>query len=237
MDVTELSVWVQLGLIVLVTAVRYLVERLVVRIFKAVKMESTSIQFFAKSIVMVVFNIIVLFLFGLLSVELFAFTNVAMGIIFVAVGLVVAFLVALLSYSAIKAEYGEGYNALLAKSPIERVLTWTTFLVLIGFSEDLFFLGFVQNVLQERMGWGAIVVYIVIFVMYHFANVLGGVEKKKEFLGTLPVRILIATLLGVSFYSTGSLIYGVVFHNMVDTFSYVALVQGVNKAYQEKTAV
>ena len=236
MDVTELSVWLQLGLVVLVTAIRYLFERLVARIFKAVKMESMSIQLFTKSIVMVVFNIVVLFLFGLLTVELFALTNATKGLTFVVVGLVVAILVALLSYFAIKAGHGEGYDALLAKSPIERVLNWATFLVLIGFAEDLFFLGFVQNGLQEQMGWGAIGVYIVIFVLYHFANVLGGLEKKEEFLGTLPVRLLVATLLGVSFYSTGSLIYGLVIHNMVDTFSYIALVKGVKQAGQEKTA-
>jgi membrane protease YdiL (CAAX protease family) len=234
MDVTELSGWVQLGLVVLVTAIRYLFERLVARIFKAVKMESTSIQIFAKSIVMVVFNIVVLFLLGLLTVELFAFTNVAKGLIFVAVGLVGAFLVALLSYFAIKAGYGEGYGALLAKSPIERVLTWATVLVLVGFAEDLFFIGLVQNVLQERIGWGAIVVYVVVFSLYHYANVLSGVEKKEEFLGTLPVRLLVATLLGVSFYSTGSLIYGIIIHNMVDTFSYVALILGARQVEQEK---
>jgi hypothetical protein len=123
MDVTDLSGWMQLGLVVLVTAIRYLFERLVARLFKAVKMESAGTQIFAKSIVMVVFNIIVLFLLGLLTIELFAFVNVTKGLIFVAVGLVGAFLVALLSYFAIRAGYGEGYGALLAKSPIEQVLT------------------------------------------------------------------------------------------------------------------
>ncbi len=234
MDVTELSSWVQLGLVVLVTAVRYLFERLVVRLFKAMKIESTSIQIFAKSIVMVVFNIVVLFLLGLLTVELFTFLNVTKGLIFVVVGLVGAFLVALLSYFAIKAGYGEGYGVVLAKSPIEQVLTWLTFLVLVSLAEDLFFLGFVQNLLQERMGWGAIVVYVGLFTLYHYANVLSGVEKKEEFLGTLPVRLLAATLLGVSFYSTGSLIYGIIIHNMVDTFSYVALMLGTRQAELEK---
>lgn len=234
MDVAELSGWMQLGLVVLVTAIRYLFERLVARLFKAVKMESASTKIFAKSIVMVVFNIIVLFLFGLLMIELFAFVNVTKGLIFVAVGLVGAFLVALLSYFAIKAGYGEGYGALLAKSPIEQVLTWITVLVLVGFAEDLFFLGFMQNLLLDRMGWGAIVVYVVVFALYHYANVLSGVEKKEEFLGTLPVRLLVATLLGVSFYSTGSLIYGIIIHNMVDTFSYVALMLGTRQVEQEK---
>jgi membrane protease YdiL (CAAX protease family) len=74
----------------------------------------------------------------------------------------------------------------------------------------------------------------VVFSLYHYANVLSGVEKKEEFLGTLPVRLLVATLLGVSFYSTGSLIYGIIIHNMVDTFSYAALILGTRQVEQEK---
>jgi len=227
MNVTELSILTQLGLVVLVTAIRYLFERLLSRFFKAAKIESTSVHIFAKSIVMVVFNIIILLLFGLLAADLVIFANARRGLIFVAVGLVVALLVSLLSYFAIKAGYGEGYGVLLSKSPTDRVLTWITFLVLVGPAEDLFFLGFVQNLLLVRMGWSAIVVYVVLFTLYHYANVLSGVEKKEEFLGTLPVRLLVVTLLAMSFYSTRSLIYGFIIHSAVDTFSYVALMLGV----------
>lgn len=82
---------------------------------------------------------------------------------------------------------------------------------------------------MERMGWGAIVVYVVLFTLYHYANVLSGVEKKEEFLGTLPIRLLVATLLSLSFYMTGSLIYGFIIHSAVDTFSYIALTLGARQ--------
>jgi len=228
-EVTELSTLAQVGFVVLVTAVRYLFEKLLSCIFKAAKIESTSIQIFAKSIVMIVFNIIILLLFGLLAVDLVAFVNVERGLIFMAIGLAGALIVSLLSYFAIKAGYGDGYETLLAKSPTDRALTWITFLVLIGPAEDLFFLGFAQNLLLEQMGLGSIVVYVVLFTLYHYANVLSGVEKRDEFLGMLPVRLLVATLLAVSFCATRSLIYGFIIHNAVDTFSYVALMSGAKQ--------
>ena len=234
MNATQWSIWAQLGLVVLMTAVRYLFEKLLSKGFKKAKIESTSVQIFANSIMMVLFNIVVLLLFGLLLVDLFAFANLSNGLTFLVVGLVGAILVSLLSYFAIRAGYGEGYGTLLAKSPLDRVLTWITFLLLVGPAEDLFFIGFIQNLLQEQMGWVSIVVYVVLFVLYHFANVLSGVEKKEEFLGTMPVRVLVATLLGVSFYSTGSLIYGFVIHSAVDTFSYIALMLGVEHMGEQK---
>jgi membrane protease YdiL (CAAX protease family) len=232
MDVTELSVWAQLGVVALMVVIRYLFERLISRLFKTAKIESTSVQIFTKSIVMVVFNVIILLLFGLLVVELVAFVTVGRGLTFIVIGLAGAFLVSLLSYFAVRAGYGEGYEALLAKSPTDQVLSWITFLVLVGPAEDLFFLGFVQNLLLERMGWGSIMVYVVLFTLYHYTNVLSGVEKKKEFLGTLPVRLLVATLLAVSFYVTGSLIYGFIIHSAVDTFSYAALILGARQVEQ-----
>ena len=236
MDVSEWSIWALLGLVAVMTAVRYLLERALSRLFKAAKIERTSPRIFVNCLVMVAFNILVLFLFGLLTVDLVAFANVGTGLIFLAIGLGVALLVSLLSYAAIVAGHGQGYETLLSASSADRVLTWTSLLVLVGPAEDLFFLGFAQNLLLERMGWGSIVVYVVLFVLYHYANVLSGVEKKKEFLGALPVRLMVAILLAVSFYMTRSLIYGLVIHNTVDTLSYVALMLGVRRVRQGKAA-
>jgi len=227
MKVTEWNIWMLLGLIAVVVAVRYLFETLLPRLLKALGVESKSARFFIMCLIMIVFNIIVLLLFGLLSSDLVALANMGRGLIFVTVGFVVALLVSLLSYFAIKAGHGEGYGELIGKSPLDQVFSVVTYLFLVGPAEDLFFIGFVQNLLVERMGWVSIVIYVVLFALYHFANVIRGVEKKEEFLGTLPVRLLVATLLGVSFYSTGSLIYGIVVHNSVDTLSYIALVLGV----------
>jgi membrane protease YdiL (CAAX protease family) len=234
MKVTEWNIWMLLGLIAVVVAGRYLFETLLSRSLKAIGVASRSTRFFIMCIIMIVFNIIVLLLFGLLSADLVALANMERGLIFVAVGFVVALLVSLLSYFAIKSGYGEGYGEMIGKSPLEQVFSVVTYLVLVGLAEDLFFVGFAQNLLVERMGWGSIVIYVALFPLYHFANVIRGVEKKKEFLGTLPVRLLVATLLAVSFYSTRSLIYGIVIHNAVDTLTYIALVLGV-KQMREST--
>lgn len=196
MDVTEVSVWTLLGLVVLVTAVRYSFERVLSRLFKATKIESASVHIIAKSIVMVMFNVIILLLFGLLTVDLFALANVGRGIIFVAVGLGVALLVSLLSYFAIKAGYGEGYGTLLAKTPKDKVLTWITFLVLVGPAEDLFFIGFAQNLLLGRMGWVSIVAYVVLFTLYHYANVLSGVDKERGVSGDSTGKVVGSHVVG-----------------------------------------
>jgi membrane protease YdiL (CAAX protease family) len=226
MDATTWTIWAQIAVVIFLTAIRYLFEKLLSRFFKVVRMDSTSVQIFTKSLVMVVFNLIILFLFGLLAIDLVAVLNLQRGLLFLVIGLGGALLVALLSYFAIRGGYGEGYETLLAKSPTDRVLTWITFLILVGPAEDLFFLGFVQNLLLDRMGWYSIVAYVVLFTLYHYANVLSGVEKKEEFLGALPVRLLVAAILAASFYATGSLIYGFIIHSAVDSFSYAALLFG-----------
>ena len=76
-----------------------------------------------------------------------------------------------------------------------------------------------------------------LFTLYHVVNVASGVESKKEFLGTLPVRLLIAALLGSGFYLTRSLIYGFVVHSAVDTFSYLALLLAAKNAPKGGTGV
>jgi len=124
---------------------------------------------------------------------------------------------------------GSGYEGLAKTAMLDKAMTLITVMLLIGLAEDLFFIGFVQNVLTPQLGWGAIIVYLVIFVGYHYANVLGGIETKKEFLGTIPVRLLVAVLLSISFYLTKSLIYGVIIHNLVDTFSFIALLLAVSQ--------
>jgi hypothetical protein len=60
-------------------------------------------------------------------------------------------------------------------------------------------------------------------VAYHYANVLSGIETKQEFMGTLPVRLIVSCLLGASFYLTGTLMWGMIVHNMVDSLSYLVL--------------
>jgi membrane protease YdiL (CAAX protease family) len=171
----------------------------------------------------------VLALLGLLKGGLFAFVEPKTGVIILAVGVGFGIIMALLSILAIKAGFGGGYNSLVSVSLLDKSLTLATFILLAGPSEDIFFIGFAQNVLTPSLGWGAIIAYLVIFIAYHYANVISGAETRKEFLGTLPVRLMVSLLLSLSFYLTGSLMYGIIIHNLVDTFSYVALLYAMRQ--------
>ena len=225
--VTEFSFLTQLALIVLMLVVRHLFEKLLSRLSKVLGIDGTTFYLFATRIVIVVFNVAILYVFGLLSVSLFVFANWDKGRIFLAIGVVFAVLISLLTYAAVRTgKFGKNYHSALARSPVDIVFTLLTFLFLAGPAEDLFFIGFAQNILIETLGWVSILVYVGLFTIYHYVNVLSGVEKKEEFFAVLPVRLLIATLLSTSFYTTTTLIYAIIVHNVFDTLNYIALLLG-----------
>jgi hypothetical protein len=223
MDTTHLHPFILIGVVILLVLTRYGFERLISRVFKSIPIKRVGVQLLTRGFILVFFNFAVLALFGLLKGELFAFAEPRTGGIILAVGLAFGAIMALLSFLAIKAGYGGGYSSLASVSPADRRLTLATFLFLSGPSEDIFFIGFAQNALMPSLGWGAVVAYLTLFVLYHYANVLSGVESKKEFLGTLPIRLLVSLLLSLGFYLTGTLVYGMIVHNLVDALSYVAL--------------
>ena len=226
-----------IGIIALAVLVRYGVERIIGSGFTRLPVERKGIQLLTKSILMIAFNIIVLAVFGLLVREVLAFEKIRTGSVLIAVGIGIAILVASLSFWAIKAGFGSGYGQIAKTSMLDKVLILLTTMFLIGLAEDLFFIGFVQNALTPQLGWGAILVYLVIFVGYHYANVISGIETKQEFLGTIPVRLLVAILLAISFYLTKSLVYGVIIHNAVDTFSYIALLWATAHVKNEPASI
>ena len=229
MDITQLHPAFLIIIVILLVLIRYGFEKIVSRIFKSIPVERPGVQLFARGFILIFFNIAVLTLFGLLKVDLFAFAESGTGIIILAIGFGFGIIVALLSLLAIKAGFGGGYDSLVSESKLDKSLSLATFIVLAGLSEDIFFIGFVQNILTPSLGWGAIIVYLVLFIAYHYANVISGIEKKEEFLGTLPVRLLVSLLLSLSFYLTGTLLYGVIVHNFIDTLSYVALLYAVRQ--------
>jgi hypothetical protein len=51
--------------------------------------------------------------------------------------------------------------------------------------------------------------------------VLSGVETKQEFLGIHHVRLLVSILLGLSFYLTRILVWGLSVHSLVNTTNYM----------------
>jgi Type II CAAX prenyl endopeptidase Rce1-like len=223
MEITRFHPLVLIILIVLLTLIRYAFEKGISRLFKSISLTRTSILIFTRGIILIIFNIAVLAFCGLLKGDLFAFTEPGTGVIILAGGLGLAILVALMSFLAIKAGYGSGYNTLATVSWLDKGFTLATFILLAGPSEDIFFIGLAQNALTPALGWGAIIVYLVLFVVYHYANVLSGVENKKEFLGALPIRLITACLLALSFYLTKTLVWGFIVHNLIDTLSYVVL--------------
>jgi membrane protease YdiL (CAAX protease family) len=214
-------------LVILLGIIRYGFEKLLSRIFKSIPIERISAQLFIRGFILIFFNLAILALFGLLEGRLFAFGEPETGLIILAVGLGFGIIVALLSLLAIKAGFGGGYNSLVSESSLDKSVTLATFILLAGPSEDIFFIGFAQNVLTPSLGWGAIILYLVFFIAYHYANVISGIEKKEEFFGTLPVRLVVALLLSLSFYLTDTLVYGFIVHNLIDTLSYAALLYAV----------
>jgi membrane protease YdiL (CAAX protease family) len=210
-------------IVVLLTLLRYFFEKLISSMFKRISLKRTSLQLFVRAIILILFNLGLLAVFGMLDRELFILKEPHTGLVILSIGFVIAFLVSMLSFMAIKAGFGTGYDSLATGSALDLGLTLTTFTLLAGPSEDIFFVGFIQNFLTPTLEWGAIVVYLLLFVAYHYANVLSGVETKREFLGTLPVRLIVSCLLGVSFYLTETLLWGLLVHNLVDTVSYVVL--------------
>ncbi len=215
--------------VVMFTVMRYGFERLFSTDFKSISAVPSGSRLLVRAILLILFNLAILLVFDVFDntvmphTSVFSFPKPGIGLVILAVGAGVAILAALMSMLAIRAGYGEGYRSMVSASNLDKALTLVTFLLLAGPSEDIFFLGFAQGILTTIFGWGAIIGYLVIFVGYHYANVLSGVETRHEFLGALPVRLIVASLLGVSFYLTGSLLWGMIVHNLVDTLSYVVL--------------
>lgn len=223
MEITHFDPILLIILAIFLTLIRYTYEKIISRIFKSIPIEQTSVLLFIRGILLIFFNLAILALFSLLNSTLFTFAEPRKGMIILAVGLGFGFFVALLSLLAIKAGFGSGYNSLISVSSFDKRITLATFILLAGPSEDIFFIGFVQNTLTPSLGWGAIIIYLLLFIAYHYANVISGAETKKEFLGTLPIRLMASLLLSLSFYLTRSLLYGLIVHNLIDTLSYVAL--------------
>ncbi|MEC9488370.1 MAG: CPBP family intramembrane glutamic endopeptidase [Halanaerobium sp.] len=159
---------------------------------------------------------------SLLSVE-----NYQAGILWLLAGISFACLVGLLTYQMIRnGNYGKEYVKTIGQSPFLTILTLILF---VGPAEDFFFLGFAQNILASRLNLFAVPFYILLFSFYHYLNVLSGMETRQEFFGMLPVRLIIAAILSLSFYYTGSLLYPLIIHNLFDTINYLGVLAGIKR--------
>ena len=223
-EVSSFNYFTLSAIIILSVGLLLLLQFLIKYFFNWLQLRKISLRIMLSKIIEILFSILILFLFNLLSPELFSFTRIKTGLIFLGIGLIIALPVAYLSYSAIKTgEFGEKYGQILAKTPSDKFLTFITLLILVGPAEDLFFIGFVQNILIDRLGWISVLVYILLFTGYHYINVLSGIEAKQEFMMMLPVRLIIATVLSLSFLLTKTIVYTLLIHNLFDTLNYLAL--------------
>ena len=229
MDITNMSLIIIILIVVGLVIIRYGFEKFLSRAFKSAVVKHIGLTLLLRANFLIAFNIALLIIFRLLKIELFSFSQIKNGLTLLAIGVGLSLIVAALSIMAIKAGYGKGYETFASTSSLNKWLTLVTFLLFVGLSEDLFFIGLIQNILTPYLGWWAILIYLFIFIVYHYANVLSGVEDKKEFLGTLPIRLIVSSLLALSFYLTRSLVYGLIIHNTIDTLSYLALMIAVKK--------
>ena len=105
--------------------------------------------------------------------------------------------------------------------------------VLVGPLEEIPFRGIIQTLLMQQIplmlhiGPVAIrlgtIVSVLIFVLYHYRNVMLGGESNTEFLRLSFGRTVISFILALLFQATGSLLGPIIFHNIVDTCTITAV--------------
>ncbi len=219
-------------LILLTITVLYRYYGLVIhKIQKKVNLKNSGMQFFTTELALIMFNVCFMLLLKINILKRLSFINFHMGLIFLIIGIIFAIMIAFLSYNLMKdGSHGKAYQKMVQKSPF---FIFISLLLLVGFAEDLLFIGIIQNVLTTKIGWCAIIVYLFIFVFYHYFNVLIGAETKKEFLGMLPVRLIISLIISLSFHFTKTLIYGIIIHNLFDTLSFIGTYVAINNKKKE----
>lgn len=205
----------------------YLVERLNDKLLAILGLKEKQLNLLLRKVIMVVFSLGGYLLLNLEIKEIFSLSNLRLGLTWVAVGVGIAFLVAILTFKIVReTNYGEKFILLLNKSPILVLITTAIF---VGPAEDILFLGIIQNTLTRKIGWGAILVYVITFTFFHYLNVFSNIESKKEFWGMFPIRLTISLVLAIAYYQTKSLIYSLIIHNLFDSINYLAMLVGANK--------
>lgn len=108
----------------------------------------------------------------------------------------------------------------------QMIYSW----LLVGIVEEILFRGFLQSSLDTFLtGSFVFIDYSVIFsssvfVLMHAANALTGLESLKQFFGQIPMRFLVSLLLGITFQISGSLLYSIIIHNLIDGLNMTALI-------------
>ncbi len=106
-------------------------------------------------------------------------------------------------------------------------------LLLVGPVEEIPFRGIIQTVFMRalpvalRAGPFAVslgtIAGALVFVAYHYRNVILGGETNAQFFRLLPGRLIASLILSLLFAGTGSLLGPILFHNVLDTCTFASL--------------
>ena len=105
--------------------------------------------------------------------------------------------------------------------------------IFVGPLEEIIFRGVIQALLMKDIGeslnigpihiiYGTILAALI-FVAYHYRNVMVGGETRMQFLTMIPGRLTLSLFLAFLFQGTGSLIGPIIFHNIIDTCTLATL--------------
>lgn len=108
---------------------------------------------------------------------------------------------------------------------LQLFYTW----ILVGPVEEFFYRGFLQANLSTMIEGEIItiaystIIASLIFTSVHLVNVFAKEETVSQFIKQLPVRFIMAMILGYTFQITGSILYPIIIHNIFDGSNFSVL--------------
>ena len=223
----QMPLWAVIGILAAVAGLNYGVEQAANWFFSLFRRPRKPLQLPLRKGLLIGLNLALFPLLGLQLGDVHHLQRATSAVPWLAAGLGFGLLIGVLTYRMILATpQSTEYEKMLMRSPGSILFTVS---VLVGPAEDLFFLGIVQGALTPILGWGAILVYLAAFVGYHALNIRSGAESLRMFLAMLPVRVIIASILSLSFYTTGSLVYGYLIHNAFDVMNALAVLAAARR--------
>ncbi len=102
--------------------------------------------------------------------------------------------------------------------------------LIVGIVEELLFRGFLQSSLDVFLTGSflminySVILSSVVFVFMHIGNMFMGLESRGQFIGQIPMRFLVSLILGFSFQLSGSLLYSIIIHNLIDGLNMSVLI-------------
>lgn len=220
-NILDLPLYLIILLLITGIILYHLIGKWIGKFIKLIKIKQTGLVLMISKIILIVFSLLVMILFQIDIKDLLSIKYLQNGIIIFVIGFIFSILIAYLTYQLIKnSTHVNNYRKMVQETPFFTLLT---LLLFVGPAEDLLFIGVLQHVLMSKFDWISIPIYLIIFTLYHYVNVLNGAESKQEFFGMLPIRLIISFILSMSYYLTQTLIYGLITHNIFDTLCFLGI--------------